>query len=584
MYLAELKLWNFRKYTNEDGSINLAEPHLCVPFTKGLNVLIGENDSGKTAIIDAIKLITKTHSMEWIHLFDSDFSNGRDTLRIDVIFGELSDVEAASFVEKICIDSSGNVTLHLVLEATKRDGKILPYEVKAFNGVFLSFSAEEKELIKATYLRALRDADYDLSAHKNSRVSQILLGHELFKDRGHGKEIFEGIIANANEQIKEWFNDNRGENSNKQQIKDVIDTFIKSFLYDQYESELSISEANIKNILEKISIGIKDINNLGLGSMNRLYMAAELLHLRKKTEGVKLCLIEELEAHLHPQAQMKVIDSIQQESEVQFIMTTHSPNLASKIQIDHNLTSLIICKDNDVYPLTKGKTRLIDSDYQFLQNFLDVTKSNLFFAKGVIIVEGWAEDLLIPILANKLGKNLTKNEISIVNVGSTAYLHYARILMRNDGKILNYPVSIVTDYDVTPKVDWTFDNNEERKKFNTVTAKLNNKDCPNVKLFFATHWTLEWCLFNSNALSTFFMDACLKIHSKTSEFKKDGDGQFNIENFRSKLSEKLKNRSLKKVAIASEMCISIKKSTEPLNITEDDYAYYLIKAINHVCI
>lgn len=73
MYLYELRLWNFRKYSKNAGVIDEADPHLVVPFTKGLNVLIGENDSGKTAIIDAIKLVTKTHSLEWIHLVESDF-------------------------------------------------------------------------------------------------------------------------------------------------------------------------------------------------------------------------------------------------------------------------------------------------------------------------------------------------------------------------------------------------------------------------------------------------------------------------------------------------------------------------------
>lgn len=583
MYLSELRLWNFRKYTNADGSVNVAEPHLVVPFSKGLNVLIGENDSGKSAIIDAIKMITKTHSMEWIHLLDSDFTNGRDHLRIEIIIDDLSDIEAASFLDKLEIDDKGSAKLHLVLEAIRNDGRIMPYEVKAFNGVPISFSAEERELVKATYLRALRDADYDLSARKNSRVSQILLGHELFKEGGSGKDIFEGIIANANEAIKDWFKDDEGENSNKKQIKDVIDSFIKSFLFDSYESELTISESNIKSILEKISIGIKDTDNMGLGSMNRLYMAAELLHLRKKTEGIKLCLIEEIEAHLHPQAQMKVMDGIQQEKEVQFIMTTHSPNLASKIKIDQKSTSVIICKDNDVYPLTKGNTKLLKEDYSYLENFLDVTKSNLFFAKGVIIVEGWAEDLLIPVLANKIGKNLTRKEISVVNVGSTAYLHYARILMRNDGKTFNYPVAIVTDYDVRPNADWTFDADEERNKLNSITEKLDHTGCPNVKLFLANHWTLEWCLFNSTALSPFFMEACLKVHSHTAEFKKGRDGNFNVESFRNKLSEKLKNRSLDKVAIASELCLALKKLTTDLNFAEDDSAFYLIKAINHVC-
>ena len=423
-----------------------------------------------------------------------------------------------------------------------------------------------------------------MTAKKNSRVSQILLGHDLFKKGASGKDTFENIISQANQKIKEWFKDDTGgTSSNKSQIKDVIDTFIKAFLFDTYESELSISDSNIKSILEKISIRIKDADNLGLGSMNRLFMAAELLHLRKKTIGTKLCLIEELEAHLHPQAQMKVIEGIQGENDVQFILTTHSPNLASKVQINNNDTSVIICKDMDIYPLTKGKTKLNDNDYIYLQNFLDVTKANLFFAKGIILVEGWAEELIMPVLANNLGKNLTCNEVSIVNVGSTAYLHYARILMRNDGKDLNYPVSIVTDYDVRPKEDWTFDKDEEAARLKRITEKLDNHDCPNVQLYLATHWTLEWCLFNSKALSTIFMDSCHKIHSKTEEFSKNDDGEYDKNKFRDKLAVKLKDRSLDKVAIAYEVCLSIKALNTSLDIHEEDTAFYLVNAINHVC-
>lgn len=584
MYLSELKLWNFRKYTSEDGSINEHDPHLIVPFTKGLNVLIGENDSGKSAIIDAVKMITKTHSMEWIHLFDSDFSQDRLQLRIEVVFEDLSEEEAANFIEKVIIDGRGNISLCLILEATRTEDRILPYEVKAFNGSFHSLSAIEKDLIKTTYLRALRDADFDLTAKRNSRVSQILLGHDLFKEGASGKNKFEQIIAAANKQIEDWFIDDAGgESSNRSQIKDVIDTFIKSFLADIYESELSISDDNIKSILEKISIRIKDGENLGLGTMNRLFMAAELLHLRKKSEGVKVCLIEELEAHLHPQAQMKVIEGIQKEENVQFILSTHSPNLASKIKINNDNVSIILCKDRDVYPLTKGKTKLENSDYLYLQNFLDVTKANLFFAKGIIIVEGWAEELIIPALANNLEKDLTQKEVSIVNVGSTAYLHYARILMRNDGKNLKYPVSIITDFDVRPREDWSFDKDNEAERLKNITDKLEKGNNHNIQLFIAKHWTLEWCLFSSTVLSKIFMDSCHKIHSKTAEFEKNEQGNYDIEKFRDKLAEKLINRSLDKVAIATEICMAIKTLDSPLDISEEDTAYYLVEAINHVC-
>lgn len=75
----------------------------------------------------------------------------------------------------------------------------------------------------------------------------------------------------------------------------------------------------------------------------------------------------------------------------------------------------------------------------------------------------------------------------------------------------------------------------------------------------------------------------MNVHSRTTEFKKKTNGDFDDEIFRCKLSEKLKDRSLDKVAIASKICLSINKLTTKLDIKEDDTAYYLVKAIDHVC-
>ena len=90
MYLRELRLWNFRKYGTGADEIDLKNPHLQVPFTHGVNVLIGENDSGKTAIIDAIKLVLDTHSSEWNRLVPEDFRTGASRLRIECQFEDLS--------------------------------------------------------------------------------------------------------------------------------------------------------------------------------------------------------------------------------------------------------------------------------------------------------------------------------------------------------------------------------------------------------------------------------------------------------------------------------------------------------------
>lgn len=587
MYISELRLWNFRKYGKTEWDLD--KPHLLVPFDAGLNVLIGENDSGKTAILDAIKLVLKTHAYEWIKVEDIDFFNDSTKLRIEVVFMGLTTDEAKNFTEWLGWDGEGEETkpiLRLIYEVERKNDRILPSDIKAgMDETGYPLNAEARDYLKSTYLKALRDADAELVAKKNSRVSQILQGHDLFKKKAGVPHEFEGWFARVNDDIRNWFENDvvpAGGKSNKEQIKDIIDKFLQGFIKDSFSSELKLTDPEIKAILEKISLGIEGVKNLGLGTMNRLYMAAELLHLKKEWDGLKLCLIEELEAHLHPQAQMKVVESLLREKDVQFILTTHSPNLASKVDID----KLIICNGNEVFPLRKEiDTQLEKENYSYLKRFLDVTKSNLFFAKGVIIVEGWAEEILIPAIAERLGYDLTKHEVSIVNVGSTAYLHFAKIFLRKDDKQMNIPVSIITDLDIRPDDDGNFNDTKESEKRKSLEEKFNNFNGTDVILKIAKQWTLEWCLFMSSSLSTAFKESVLKVHSKTDEFKKDDNGIFKPE-FQKKLIHKLSKidgtSQLDKVAVANTLAEKI-ADDEPTLDVDDEYIKYLIDALKHAC-
>lgn len=608
MYLSELRLWNFRKFGG-DNNIDLARPHLVVPFKNKLNILVGENDSGKTAIIDAIKLVIKTHAIDWIKLEDSDFYNTTDNLRIELKFDGFNDIEASWFTEWLSWDDAAHKPfLKVIYKAKKINDKIIPGDVTAGStddGRLMTSIA--RDYLKCTYLKALRDADSELSAHKNSRVSQILQGHNLFATTPGQNHALETFVQDANQNIDSWFNDSTQEvdehgnpivgTSHKEQLKDKIDTYLKDFIDSSLESELKISDPKVKTILDAISVRVKQNSNLGLGTMNRLYMATELLHLNNGKPGLHLGLIEELEAHLHPQAQMKVMSSLQSRN-VQFIMSTHSPNLTSKVRLaDKDSVNFIMCHSTDVYPLNPDTTRLKESDFKFLDTFLDVTKSNLFYAKGVILVEGWAEELLIPTLANKLGMDLTANEVSIVNVGSTAYLRYANIFVRTDGKNLDIPVSVITDLDVAPHLlshEEQEDEDGAVVEYSAISEEEENekkrkiKECANfpadqkVNLYIAPHWTLEWSLYLSTALKTLFMESVSMVHSKTAAFKRNEDLSWNEEEFKNKLIENLKSRTLDKVAIAQTLVAKIKKVNQ-ITIGNNDSAYYLVAAIKHAC-
>ena len=183
MYISELRLWNFRKYGKDEW--DLEKPQLIVPFNSGTNVLIGKNDSGKTAILDAIKLVLKTHAYEWVKVEKEDFYNGSDKLRIEIIIKGLNEEDAKNFIEWLGWEGDGDKAepvLRLILSIEQKNKRISPYEVKAgMDEVGHSLNAEARDYLKATYLKALRDADNELIAKRNSRLSQILQGHDLFK-------------------------------------------------------------------------------------------------------------------------------------------------------------------------------------------------------------------------------------------------------------------------------------------------------------------------------------------------------------------------------------------------------------------
>ena len=595
MYIAKLSLWNFRKFGIPEYTIDINSPHLEVEFKPIMNVLIGENDSGKTAIIDAIKYVLKTHAYEKIWITDNDFYEGSSEFRIEIIIKGFTDLEASHFTEWLSwenVTSNGQTTnlpfLRLIFKAHRRENGIWPSPISAGSTIDGSMlDPDAREYLKVTYLKPLRDAEEEMTAKKASRLSQILSGHDLFRKDQATPHRFEEIVKTANNDIENWFIDtapNTNGKTNKEQIKDIVDGFLKSFISPSSEANLSLANPDLKNILEKLSLQIINQTNPGLGSENRLYMAAELLHLSKdNTLGMRSCLIEELEAHLHPQAQMKVIEALEKEENVQFIITTHSPNLASKINISQDkITNVILCKNSKAYSLYPGKTQLQKKDYWHLQHFLDVTKSNMFFAKGIMMVEGWAEAILIPAIARAMGKDLTFSEVSIVNIGSTAYIHFAKIYMPTD-RVMDMPVAIITDLDIRPNENGQFSTDAENAKRQDITSKIDTEHYNNIQINIAYQWTLEWCLFNSPTYREAFMAAVSAVHSDTAEFKKDEGGNWvNENNFKFKLIKKLTNKSLKKVAIAYNLANWItENAVAPLN--DDPYIEYIVSSINHVC-
>jgi putative ATP-dependent endonuclease of OLD family len=199
---------------------------------------------------------------------------------------------------------------------------------------------------------------------------------------------------------------------------------------------------------------------------------------------------------------------------IQIIVTTHSPNLASVI----NLNNIVLMTAKRAFSMAKDETKLRKTDYRFLQRFLDVTRANLFFARGVMIVEGDAENILLPTLARLLGRSFARHGVSIVNVGGVGLRRYACIFQRKGvtaeerDKQVGMRVACVADMDVMPNcapmIIGKVRNDEEwpkltrrrwrAKKDVNLTEERNRKmakasgQC--VETFVSDEWTLEYDL------------------------------------------------------------------------------------------
>jgi putative ATP-dependent endonuclease of OLD family len=491
MHLSTVTIENFRSLEA-----------LKIDLQPGFNVLVGRNNTGKTNLLHAIRLALGPGASRgeglWLERDDFYKASPADiterTITITLTFTELSDAQRAYFYEIVDFDlldlPSSKATVRF--EASWPRGKRQP-SIKRTGGPVTADAPEVPtkilESLPITFLPALRDAEASLAPGYRSRLA-LLLGDVANRKGGTTEADIKKIYADANSQLE---------------THPLIETTVTSLQdttqelagTDYAASAIKAAEIEFEKILRTLQVQMdgSPVGALyanGLGYNNLLYMAVVLEHLKSPDpDECPMFLVEEPEAHLHPQLTTLLADYLATKtpgaSTPQTIVTTHSPTLAASVPPSrvHVLFTNHASRKPKCHSLANAG--MTDPEQGDLQRMMDVTRATLYFAKAAILVEGISESVLVPVLAKRLGYDLAKMHISVIPICGVAFGTFKKLL---GPAALGIPVAIVTDADppITRGASWKEDNPETLGS----AFKLSDRTTKLLATFSGHHTVTVW--------------------------------------------------------------------------------------------
>lgn len=447
MYIAQMTVTDFR---------NLGDAEL--EFQPGLNVIVGENNCGKTAVIDAIRTILGDRALEADDFRrDVKADHTASAISIDLTFEGLGPLDEAAFLEALVpsVKTSGKYQARLALTGALKDDDVQ----RIFSLGKGNRSGNYQDLLrsrKITYLRALRDPE-SATGLKPGRQSQLAaLLHRVSSQEE--RDYLRQIAKNASKDLKASEAVGRARtivHSNLQALSGL--TYAQTPDLSFIDPDFHRLASTLEGLADGLGI---ELNGLGYG--NLYYVAAVIGDLKEAQpdKRYRALIIEEPEAHLHPQHQILLLRFLRKVAltigfHIQVFVTAHSPILASQASVDRLLPVVRNGNSVRVRPIDPTAT---NAKAVRLQQYLDATRSELFFARRLVLVEGDAEQILLPAIARRFdtqGRDLADQGATIVGAAGLNFSVFLPFIGANE---LNVPVAIITDTD--PPVNKTVNGEE----------------------------------------------------------------------------------------------------------------------------